>query len=889
MTTAVPGHHHPGLHLLAQEAEEAHLAGDGIRVLHLCRVAFDYLERRSRSKALGDLAIEDVRWSFSLALYWGISDYEFIAVRELLKEMPSRDETQCDRKVLSHVLALLDNPFSGQPTTELAVLPAVWVASRSEETPDIALFTFAVELTWTHDPFGDSWQDIARAWADNCPAGSVLAKALQELIARLRCQTYLAMGRWPKGCGSRDMPSQLPPLAEGYRFFVECQWEALDLLIREQVPRTRVDNPTYVPLFHLIHGTRFYRETGDSQLLSLSRLRLSASHQPMQVYENLRERAFLDHSLKLARAQGRGGGAAERATTFRLATLAELSALRAWDVMAWRYAVGEQAEVALELAGHTLDNGAEIAFARLGVVNAVRALQTDDTDTRFLAAIERLDTASSEERETVVREVLSMRPAEWTDADTVLKVMSDAIPENMLPDVARRSVELELTSLRLRSQRVSRLAFWGTILGYVPQTPELVAILKPALVRTCGHPMAWSEIYAPLVASLAKGPLEIAFEIIDTMVSQADQGFAAERWRIIFNACIKRRELKERALPWLHTAANGDAERQHRVARMENDFPRGPSDDAVLRESLIEQARRFAASTDHTGNIPINMNLMAGVSPQPFRLVTWKSDHIPFIEELARAIDNVNGMPTEKRCLLQILAEIAEAGEQAVVDVVASHANRWLSNPVPYLDPTATHSGPLSMFNVIGMGPETLELGLWWLGDSLLTHQPEVVRDVLTARVLRQGLSAPDAADLVFSVMLRLALSGAVPVAPTSMAIIGMSEGLATISEPDHLGRLVETFGALLDGDFSIARLGDNDAGRMLLENWTRRLPVLAQASSVVVRKAVARALRIWSGLLAKHTWVSFPEQLAVCLETLKYDARARVRWEASEHPEREE
>ena len=78
-----------------------------------------------------------------------------------------------------------------------------------------------------------------------------------------------------------------------------------------------------------------------------------------------------------------------------------------------------------------------------------------------------------------------MHPVEWADAYTALKMFSDAIPEALLPDVATWSADLEITQLRLRSHHLSRLAFWGDILGYVAQPSELVSLLKPALIHTC--------------------------------------------------------------------------------------------------------------------------------------------------------------------------------------------------------------------------------------------------------------------------------------------------------------------------------------------------------------------------------------------------------------------
>ena len=115
-----------------------------------------------------------------------------------------------------------------------------------------------------------------------------------------------------------------------------------------------------------------------------------------------------------------------------------------------------------------------------------------------------------------------------------------------------------------------------------------------------------------------------------------------------------------------------------------------------------------------------------------------------------------------------------------------------------------------------------LRRGLWWLGYALLRRRSEAVREVLTTRVLQKGLSvSSDEADIVFAVMIRLALTAPVPNRLTSMAIIGMSEALTTITAPADLGRLIRTFATLLeDSNCGIAQVGDNDVGKMLLDCW---------------------------------------------------------------------
>ncbi len=300
-------------------------------------------------------------------------------------------------------------------------------------------------------------------------------------------------------------------------------------------------------------------------------------------------------------------------------------------------------------------------------------------------------------------------------------------------------------------------------------------------------------------------------------------------------------------LPWLRHAAERDATLKNHIRRMESGFPRAPIEDDELRDSLIQEATRLA--TEMNNRQPGPCGISAGIGSQPYRFVTWTDAEIPFVNNLARAVDSENGTAGEKLCLLQILAAIVQTGGEGIVDVVATSANRWLRQSVPYFDPYSQQSGPLSSFTISLGGPELLERGLWWLGHAFLRRRPEAVRDVLTRRVLQEGpYVSSDVVDIAFAVMIQLALAAPVESTSTSMAIAGMSEALTTLAAPSDLGRSIRTFAGLLEGDdFGIARLGNNDVGRMLLECWTRRLPKIAKSPSAEVRVAAAQA----AGLVA--------------------------------------
>lgn len=876
---------HQGFEYLRREAEEAHLAGDGVRVLHLCQIVFDYLQRQLKLNALNDLAIEDVRWSLSLALYWTFREYELSSIHDLLKKLPCRDPSQCDRRVLSHVLTNLRDPFSFQPIEDLLTLPDAWLSSRSTERADVALLTLAVEQTWINAPYGRTWQHLAATWSERSERTSALTQSLNELLVRLRFQTYLTFGKWPEGCGIANIPPDVPPLAEAYSLYVRCEWAALDQCLRTLVPRIRAEDPGYGPLFRLIHFARYYRPGGDSQFLALSRYESWVSHEPRQVHGSFRERAFLGHALRLARSQGVGDGD-NALSAFRLSLLAELTALRAWNLAAWHDAVGDQSQIAIELANSkvTCDKG---YFAKTGIIKAVRALRANENDARFLGAVERLDKSNIRDREELVADLLSVQPIEWGDAWTALKALCDSIPENSLPDVAKWSVQLETTDVRFRMQRITWLGFWGDILGYVPDTSELISILAPALIHVCGIPQAWSETEKALHEALARGSLDIATEMGSVLASQnANGSFGSQQWGMLYDACANRPELRERFLPWLRTAAEGDALYQHYIMRMKAGFPRKPIDDQSLRDYLITESTRLAERTKRSDTDTISFAPMPAAPP--FRLTLWTDTQIPFVADLLSAIESKNGIPREKSGLLQILAAIVETATKGILDLIGMHVVSWFSQGLSSYDPFSRHRNPFSQIVVLGGAPEEIERGLWWLGYALVKRDLQIVNEKLTDETVK-GAMSPNVIDLAFATMARLALTAPTPERLMGLAMTGLNPGLTADDTSPMIGRLVHTFASLLDGDdFSIAKRGDSDAARALLDYWCNRLPLLGESLSVDVRIAVARSLSIWSRLPASYSWMTFPAPLAKCLDALKSDARARVRHGARQQRESE-
>jgi len=572
----------PAFEFLRERAVDAHLAGDGLRVLQLCCVAMEHLQSSKSGKVAQHVSFDFVRWCFGLALNWALDDVLLRHIVDGIKKLPEDGDFKFDSGLLSFVACHLQDPINRHETEQLMNFPAEWIYKRCSAVEDIAILNFAIELVWTRDPFGDSWQKLAQSWAAAAPSESQLALSLLQTADRLRYQTYLTRARWPEGDQPSNPKASQHPMAEGFEQLLSCEWEKLDRLIKSLVPHVRVDDSSYPALFRLIHASRMERHIHlpesqrgnvDDQVISLNRYRASTSRQPALVYESYRQQLFLDSSLRLSRAES--GGTGDRLSCLRLSMLEELSALRNWDLIAWRDSIRHQADASLDVARFK-----EIDFAKLGIVNSVRALSVPDEkkESRFRDAVELMDVARQQDREEIVGELLRTRPIEWPVVYRTFVHLSDAIPEAMLPEIAKWSVLLETTTHRVSFLQHTWLKFWNDIIGYSGNAASLVDDLAPALLRASRLPIAWhdEQVESLLRKVLIHARLPFAQEIFETLstLPQCDSRFESIRWSILFNASIRRPEFREVCIDWLSEHAGDDPVKKHHLKRTEQDAVR---------------------------------------------------------------------------------------------------------------------------------------------------------------------------------------------------------------------------------------------------------------------------------------------------------------------------
>jgi hypothetical protein len=545
---------------------------------------------------------------------------------------------------------------------------------------------------------------------------------------------------------------------------------------------------------------------------------------------------------------------------------------------------------------------AELEVAALGqpevatgaISKKVRAIAVPDPskDERFKSAILSLDSLPTDRRIELVKDLLNTRPVEWPGARQVFAVLSDAIPDCCLAELARWSVRMETSSLRMHHLAVTFMDFWKEIIENATDAKELVDLLEPALLHHCDNPPAWEPLRDLFTVCLAASEIDKATKILDALAANrtTDLRFVEHRWAIVFNACSDRHELASRYQQWLQKNVQDNVASeiagqapmsQHYLKRIALGCPQTAIEDEELRNWLTQVAMDFASWRPRP--TPDVLPFLAQPNPEAYKLIPWGPGDRALVTTSAEAIVRPEMLFGHKATLLAILGRIVQQGSDELVDQILPYALRWLKEPIRGIDPNDVHGGPFGIFDIGGHRPDDALRGLVLLQNVLFARRSDQMRDDLGEWIFRQALSLPEScADVVFHLMVRYALLISETHAALAMAVVGMTEAISASTPDAKKSSLVLTFSLLLTPGMnrspSISDKAASHAGTLLLKYWQRHLGNLAQVPVPEVRQAVAAALRSWRELGRKHQELELPDELTAVFQQLKLDARARVR-----------
>ncbi len=514
-----------GLRYLRRHALEAHQAGDGVQVIHCSSLALKQCEEFGKAHPDHKLQMREIRWAFTLGMYWIINEWFLMLVRSALEQTDCAGVNSTDQDLVVLIHNRLHQPQNPLCVTDVDPIPIQWWEQRgginaAECEEDRIALTFVIELVWYTDPDSDDWRRLLAGWLESCPVENAFHSRLTQLKARLDFQAELYSGRAFQPCDEGKLPIEEPVQRDLFRAWIayfNCNWQQLTTILNHLKYSITVEHPAYIPFHNLQRWSLVHRPKPDDQFISLPRLQLARSRQPAQMFQHFRESYATQQFLSVANAGfPQNAKANERLACLRMAMLVSLQALRTWDIGTWMYGLQQRAQSRLELGTQ-----GDVHSAVAGILDSVRGHSVPDPEksARFAHCLQLLDAIDVEQRRSVTRMLLESPPVEWRDAHTILCELSDAIPEDVHSELARWSLRVESTDLLKNHWTPTLMDVWNEILHRSSKRDEISEQLAPVLRQVVTKPMLWDKLHATIVAAILYGPVVLANELIDLLVN----------------------------------------------------------------------------------------------------------------------------------------------------------------------------------------------------------------------------------------------------------------------------------------------------------------------------------------------------------------------------------
>lgn len=875
----------------------AHNEGDGLLANHLSIVALNEATRLLKTGGCY-LSLRDLRWAYILVHYWLIDGYLLDSeIEEALTRAPQADAT--DRNLLDLLRLyskLVKEPLWSDPK-ELLILehPQCEWMSGEGVPEDLALVEHLVELLWFRDPQGDSWGKVIDAWAAAPNAPLECTRLLARLKQRLSLQSSLTIP------GSLYQPPRLEdaekwasdiPLAELWVQALHGNRAGVDAAVTRRLPFVSDDAAQVRQLLDFQHLTRAGGKDLDPQAVRLTRRRLLDS--PLLRFEETREQC-LTGALGRIFQKDEVGLAYERRNAFRLAMLCEISSLRQWDFGGWLDAVRAQSTAGLELARW---NNTPIIFASHGLLLAVLSLIYTREGRLVRGGLDALEFATADVRERLVRNVIFCYPLQGYHAIHLLSDLSDAIPEDIWPEVAswcRRFLDEGWNSQdKSTGESALPLAFWAEMFPFVPAMSSVWAELASTVELEAQNSLSWQhDDRGFFLGYLLHAPLEMAKRTGRTMFQLRFEDLASRgfRFRILRRACERRMELADELLPELVHLAETPLQKWRLKAK-----PLGsgatPSEERAakdqLRKLLDDLVRRISPGG--------TQQYLPQVDPEPFAYLQWTEDESDWLLLLLQAIENPGTLKSAISNLLNTLQMLVAGGPPQFAERVHQPFIGWLRVLPTWREiPCAPLGGPLSIVNVQGNQEGMVEDAVAGLAYELRGRLGAQLDDAISRWVLDTSIRS-DLAPASNLIRLALALAASIQIGSESAVIADKTNIVRREALLDACRAMLSSFWQRYREDASgVADLvwalkGLRHACRNegpVEMSWANPNPafvgaILTRASALMARLAacphpdvraeVARTLRNFS------SWSPLPPDLQKCLACLSSDARAHVR-----------
>ncbi|WP_146404005.1 hypothetical protein [Planctomycetes bacterium CA13] len=817
-----------------------------------------------------------------------VDDYIFYLVEERLKaaELELSDDPAKDMIVMLH--NHLNHPHAEHKWDDYSYPTAAWweLQFASSESRDELLigFIFLIELVWYQSPYGEEWKKLASACRDSCP-NKGWQRDFAKLEERLSIQASLyggTIGQEIESNSEKVSPEQL--LLSGWRLYQACDHESLAKVIGQLNTKVDANSAIYRSFFTLVHFSRMHIKDSEDQFVSLPRYKYVSSKQPIAFVIQARKEAESEALAELAIAGFPGGSLGrQRWIRFRMAMLLQLQALRTWDVGLWLEGLKTRGESRVELGQHQ-----DLSLVLDGLFDLVvsRGFSSIEKSELLKNRIQLADFTNNEKRAAFVSNLLALPATYWRHVADVLSALSDAIPEEVLSDVAAWSVSVEQNDLISMLWTHSLLGFWKEILPFTSNSTELIESLTPAIVSASRKPGLWEELHNVFVASLANGEISSALLLAETMSSTqcGEHHFVQYRYSVFINAYELRPELRAELLPCLEADARllgNEFFAKTLQKRTGNDkladVKQLRKED--LRSALLKQIR------DRSDLSGTRVSMIESTYNRIVSFYKWTRSDEELVNALLEAVESHTVLFTDKFDYFLVLSKLITLGPKTQAKRIVKRLLSLLLNGIPGKNFGFEKSGPLTNFTYSGNTKSSLyEVTLIGLQNAVVAG---VARDAICNALLEWIPGKcheffPELRPRVAKLVFRLILDIAEDKEDLAAILAGHAEALVLVSMPSKPAEVVSVFSQEFLSDDGVARLKKLSPKALwrvtVMKQWVVRLQRMSKHPSPDTRYAVAEAVTRWA-----EEELEYADAIRPVRDALSKDPRMRVRKAASQ------
>lgn len=724
---------------LKTKACEAYLSGDVGAVRHLSAIA---LEKASQAAEREDLKLEDFIWAFTFMLKYLKSDWEFSQLLVKAYEsfgclqrcetndgviIPRLTRSDSSTSLYAALLNFLFDVF--QPNWPLIQehkesianldISVLLEGASGEDCGDCALedellLSLIIEVLWYLEPQGEYWFSLCEKWIKQtvqADPSSSIRQALSHTRARLRVQRAILFPVEEES--PLNLIEEVYPrgeacclLAKAWFYFYHEHWQDLERLIFQMVELIPFESEYFLSLQGLINMTRVQRslvvqrDEGEAgrrdyfdQTPGVMRYQRVQLSRPTAIFYYQRGVFFDGLLAKAWRKQFASGHL--RAHALRLLILLKLEALRTWDLGAYLDTMKREKEFSLQLGLYWDPKGEYRGYPdylKNALLCAVKGLDANLRDCPELEKAEKVLETLPEASQLIselVKDLISGPPTEWPSALRIFGLLGDAVPEELLEEVARWSVEVYRTLMSSRYNWNARiLQFWKPIIEFHDISGRAWNELFPVFKDMVMKPFFWVSNYELIKAVLVKAPLRQAQDLASsiTAVAARDESEERDKYVILFNASLERADLKDICVDYLRERiqASSDPSLEYDLSLLldgESGKQMGSSENAC--RSLIEKLEGFCKSIEERDGKPFSIGVDIA---SDFRRVDWST--VPegtldgILEKVATVIKGCpNILNIEVAELIEVLINICRTAPEGYRAKLAHLVAEWIKNP----------------------------------------------------------------------------------------------------------------------------------------------------------------------------------------------------------------